>query len=445
LVRPLLISSFVIVGLLAGAGRAICQARISPSPAVFGGAALRDDVDQDGLNAVVELFQAYEDYILPGEGRADEERQPNYGRVGGLYSGLGAGLQYVHMGDRGSIRSWANSAVRFYPSLHDLTAVYHQAGARLSRPLGRRVGLYVSPFAAYSPRYAMHSSMRPYRDSVLDQEPLVREPLTTVAPDLDFAVARLQSVKYGATVGARVHMSPASNLNFNYGYRKTDFDDQLVDQEVQVAGVHFAHRFSRNGSLKLGYLRQEGNRNRVTFERQVIETIDIGMDYRKPLGRTRRTFVRFGSGSVVGEDQYGGKRMQLTGHASLAHQIGRTWLAILDYRRDVRYIDGFESPISADFATATLQGLTNRHLELLMDASFFTGTIGFRQGAPRFDSFAAGGRARTALNRTLAAFIEYRFYHYRFDDAAVRPIGMPPQFNRSGARVGLSLYVPLMK
>ena len=125
-------------------------------------------------------------------------------------------------------------------------------------------------------------------------------------------------------------------------------------------------------------------------------------------------------------------------------QMGRTWTAQTQYRREIRYIEGFVSPVFSDSATAGVNGLLTRRTDVAVNASYFTGTAGLTRGSPRFSSYSASARLRRALTRTLAAYVEYLFYHYDFDEAAVRPAGVPPQFSRNGVRVGLSLWIPLI-
>ena len=156
------------------------------------------------------------------------------------------------------------------------------------------------------------------------------------------------------------------------------------------------------------------------------------------------TFLRFSSGSAIAED--GDKRrIQALGSAALAHQIGRTWIAQIEYRRGIRHVEGFDRPLLSDSAAATVKGLATRRLELSITTSYLAGTVGLSPGSPDVDSYAASGRVRTALSRTLAAYVEYLFYHYQFAEGAVRPLGVPEKLNRQGARIGLILFVPVIE
>jgi hypothetical protein len=123
--------------------------------------------------------------------------------------------------------------------------------------------------------------------------------------------------------------------------------------------------------------------------------------------------------------------------------MGRTWSAQAQYRREVRYIEGFLHPVFSDSASSSVSGLLSRRVDVAVNASYVTGTVGLSRGSPRFDTYSASARVRRALTRKLAAYIEYLFYHYEFDEAAARPAGLPRKFDRNGVRVGLSLWLPL--
>ena len=98
---------------------------------------------------------------------------------------------------------------------------------------------------------------------------------------------------------------------------------------------------------------------------------------------------------------------------------------------------------STDSANVGVAGLWTRRVDVAVSANYITGTDGLGQGSARFDSYSASARVRRALTRTLAGYVEYLFYHYNFDEAADRPVGLPRTFNRNGVRVGLSLWLPL--
>ena len=85
-----------------------------------------------------------------------------------------------------------------------------------------------------------------------------------------------------------------------------------------------------------------------------------------------------------------------------------------------------------------------RRVDLEVNANYITGTDGLGQGSARFSSYSGSARVRRAFTRTLAGYVQYLFYHYNFDEAADRPVGLPRTFNRNGVRVGLSMWLPVL-
>ena len=180
-----------------------------------------------------------------------------------------------------------------------------------------------------------------------------------------------------------------------------------------------------------------------------IQKLNIGIDYRKPLSRSRRSYLRFTTGSTVSQQVAGisdpaeGRHIRAIGSALLVHQMGRTWNARAQYRREAGYLEGFAQPVFSDSANVAVGGLITRRLDLSLNANYITGTSAVRRNSARFDSYSASARLRRALHRSLAVYVEYLFYHYNFHEVADRPFGLPREFSRNGVRVGLSLWLPL--
>ena len=122
----------------------------------------------------------------------------------------------------------------------------------------------------------------------------------------------------------------------------------------------------------------------------------------------------------------------------------RTWTGIVEYRRRLQYVDGFDRPLFGDAVITGFNGLLSRQMELSGRAGYTSGTVGLSARAPRFDSYTGSVRLRRALSRKLAGYVEGLFYHYSFDEDSRRPPGLPREFDRVAFRCGLSLWVPLL-
>jgi hypothetical protein len=388
------------------------------------------------------VYEAYDDDVLANqEGNRLSSPPTIASGAAGFYSGFGAQLRYTHMGDTGHFKSWANSALAYYPDVKDLIAVYHQIGLAFLAPLGSRVSLHGSPFAEYSPRYSIRLFPGlPAFDP--NSDPSISTTTTVPAPEIDYTAIHRHTYRYGANVGANVVVSSRSTLGIDYGYEQAMFGD-VTDMQVENMGVNLGFKLSRTAWLKTGYVRREAWYEGLDGRKTLTQNLNIGVDYLKPLSRTRKTYLQFNSGSAIAED-FSGRRMEAIGSAALVHHIGRTWNARADYRHDVGYIEGFNRPVFSDSAGANFGGLISRRVEFSADSRYFKGAVGLTGGAPRFGSYSAWARVRTAVTRSLAAYVEYLFYHYEFDDVSAIPPGMPPQFHRNGVRIGLSIWVPFV-
>jgi hypothetical protein len=431
-------------------GWAECQTGTSApqGSAIFGGAQARGLAEREGgLDLVVQLFWGYDNDVLAEQSGSTPNQDRFASGAGGFASGVGAsltysrpGLLYKRPGARGAFRTWVDSSIRYYPGLDDLTGTYHRFGLELSAPVSRRVTLYASPRADYSPRYSFQLFSDPLQVDP-EAESTVPDAGDTPAPDVDYSIVGNSSFRYGVIAGATIEVGAHSTLDVDYGYTKRTSDLQSFEMDVRSAGVSFDHQFTRNASLKLGYSYQDGNHGSGIATQS--QNIDIGVDYRKPLSQTRRTFLRFNTGSTVADSEATGRRVRATGSASFVHLMRRTWTGLIQYRRHLQYADGFDRPIFADAISSSLSGLVTRRMEVAVRASYSSGAVGLTAHAPRFNSYNVTARLRRALTRRLAGYAEGLFYHYAFDEDAARPPGLPQTFDRVGLRFGLSLWIPL--
>jgi hypothetical protein len=433
------------------AGRAECQTPEVPTPqgsAIFGGADARGLAGRDErLDLILQLFGGYDDDVLADQSGAAPRQERLVSAAAGLATGIGAsllysrpGLLFRRPGADGDFRAWADSSLRYYPGLDDLTGTYHRAGLQVSAPLTRRLTVYASPRMDYSPRYSFQLLAAPLRTDPEASQPAPASDDTS-SPDIDYSVVSNNSFRYGAIGGAQVVVGTRSTFSLDAGYTRRTSDIERFDMEVRNAGVSFDHQFTKTASLELGYGYQDGNHGSGLTTK--AHNIDIGIDYRRPLSRTRKTFVAFNTGSTVTESEVSGRRVHAIGAASLVHYMKRTWTAHVEYRRRLQYVDGFDRPLFGDGVTTGFNGMLSRRMELVVRGNYTSGTVGLSPQAPRFESVFASARLRKAMSRRLAGYVEGLFYHYEFQEDALRPPGLPPSFDRFALRCGLSLWVPL--
>jgi hypothetical protein len=226
---------------------------------------------------------------------------------------------------------------------------------------------------------------------------------------------------------------------------KTDFMAQHPDLTVVNLGGRFIHGLTRNASLNLGYVQNEGEWPGPGESTHIIRNhnFDFGINYDRPLSVSRRTKVSFGFGSATLDD---GARtyFNVRGHASLNHEISRTWNASLSYRRGFSFIPGLLEPAFADSFGFDVGGGMSRRLFVDGSGGYSKGDVGLGEIGRGYDSYVARGRAQYLLWPWLSAYGEYFFYHYRFTDVAAIPSTLASRLNRRGARLGAEFVVPLI-
>ena len=211
------------------------------------------------------------------------------------------------------------------------------------------------------------------------------------APDVDSTIIQRESFRYGGNAELRMLARQTFDCQVGYGYTKTDLtrDPMWRLRRPEYRREFRATSCRESASLRIGYALQESTFEGSSAPVTRIQNLNIGVDYRKPLSRSRRTFLRFSTGSVISE-QVAASPSQSKGGASrprvasLVHQMGRTWSAQAQYRRQVGYLDGFARPVFSDSANVAVGGLMTRRVDLFLNANYITGTIGLRQDSPRF-------------------------------------------------------------
>jgi hypothetical protein len=107
-------------------------------------------------------------------------------------------------------------------------------------------------------------------------------------------------------------------------------------------------------------------------------------------------------------------------------------------------VPGLPEPVFTRNFTARVAGMLTERLDALA-------TIGYVEGQPAvgrglsFATYLESVRLSLALTATLAAYGVYMYYSYDFRNYQRLLPGAPPAFARTAARVGLTLFVPVIE
>jgi hypothetical protein len=354
-------------------------------------------------------------------------------QVDRVYSGANIALAYTRRPPRKVFGVTASSAARYYPDLHQIVSTRYSGGVAYEAMPAERWQIQTAGSVSYSPYYQVVFGASP-AESGLD--------LPT--PNADYAAARHDSMTYGAFVSARRTFSASSALSMSYGLRYLHLlgDSQFADQR---AGLRYTRSLSKSFSLNLGYSSSTviavAGPNRETIRGS---NLDLGVGYNRTLFSSSRTSLGFTSGTST-VSTAAGSQFTLTGSARLARQLSRRWTAQLLYDRGVQVPEGTLRPFFSDTVAGNVSGYMNSRVMLRALPSYAHGKVGVAAESSPYNSFANTTRLEVALGRQVALYVEHFYYRYAFASDAVLPPMLAGSLNRKGARVGLTLWTPLVR
>jgi hypothetical protein len=421
-----------------------------PYRGLFGGNGADPNSSQT-LDLNVSLFGAYDDNVLASNGQGSIN--PEYMQSGGFGTGT-MSLDYTKKAGRATLDFSGGTAYRYYPSLHELNGASYFASVGVSTKLGRRTTLSVTGSGSYTPFFWYDQSLLSAQGTsgtvtVIDpQQALVNQAATTA-----YSSASLDH-----------QFTARSSLSLDGSFNYTDYQARSKPFKSASGGGMYRYRITSRIGIHAGYHYRHGTLGyySTTDEPVDIHDLDVGVDYNRPLSRTKKLTFGFSTGSSIykvtespaltgvvsdgtSADLYRRTRYAVNASAFLNQQIGRSWTARLDYRRGLQLVQGFAAPFFADSVNASLQGFLGTRSRLQFSGAYSNGDVGISIDSRRYSTASATANYQFAVGRWAALFVEYDYYHYRFDEGVVLPVGMGRSLGRNGARGGLNLWLPLLR
>jgi hypothetical protein len=261
-----------------------------------------------------------------------------------------------------------------------------------------------------------------------------------------------RSWTYSGSASLNHRWTPRRQTTAGYSYSRNDFvGGGGFDTVMHGARADYTHSLTRTAGLRANYgfsqtemIDAGGNVRPVDNH-----TIEGGFTYDRRVSPTRQiSFAASGGATyvstIVGFTAIDRQYWMPSGSASARVDLGRAWALYGDYRRSLTVLDGisFEA-FFTDAASARLGGLIGSRLELVLSAAYANGQAG--EGVNEvghYRSVTSGAQVRYAINRTLAALVNYQHYEYRLSDVTTVG-GFPPQLDRNALRFGLTVWLPL--
>jgi hypothetical protein len=351
-------------------------------------------------------------------------------------------VRYAARGRRAHLTTNADSDFRYFADAGKVTALHHALNVVASIPAGQKTTASIAETLTYTPSYFLGLFAKTAAPEEGAQAPVSAA---------DYGVADRTSVR--SVTYARLNRSLTGRASFDVtaGYRHTSFLRTVTgasDLSGYDVGTHFGYGLSRGIVLNLGYDYRE---MRYGYGlRPVQHDINTGVDYDRPISRSRRTRLAFGFGSSLIQapppdrpTDPAIRQLRAVGNVLLTHQIGRTWTARLALSRSTQFVEDIVTPVFTNGITMMANGFINRRTDVGLTAAYASG-IAFGPTHSTFESYAANARVRFGLNRSLAFFTEYVYYFYDFRQSLlVFPV--PARMDRNGVKVGLTFWKPLIR
>jgi hypothetical protein len=421
-----------------------------PYRGIFGGGG--DPSTPQSLIFTGSAYGAYDDNIVAG--LTNRRTRDPFLQQKGAYAGVDAGLEYTFekKQERFSIGTAAGALGRYTHSKESTsTTPYGHADLQMNWHVTRSTMMSGRQSTAYASRY--NFAYMPQADEVTGQDVAFM-----AHPDFDLfglpALRSTSSVMLTQQLGGK-----NTTLAGGYIYRvvnvleTTGPDDRFRDYRTQTGLLRFNHSqpVTAHAELQLGYGVRMSDRRSGTGEPRIMQTVNAGINYSRALSFSRRTSLRFSTGSAILNSQRledgsteSRPRVRLIGDASLVREMGRSWTAQLSYARALRARDGFGQLYFTDMGSADLTGLITRRLSWTSAATWSRSTLD-QAGRNGHRGHSLTSQATYALNSTFGVFARYVYYKYRFDEDIPLDARLPRQLDRQGLRVGLTTSVPLIR
>jgi len=366
-------------------------------------------------------------------------------RVDSFYSEFVASGEYRWQGDRVQFGASGSSTMKYYQSLDDFRNVGDSAGLGVSAQLAPRTSVFLNGTAAYSPSYLY--GLFPSVGTPAPGDSIPSAP--------DYSPATQASYNYGGVArvthafGPRDGFTLSTDVSHTNFVEETDFQRDFNNYGI---GAEYARTLSAHSTLTAGYQYRRGQLGYGRLENTAENGLTFGVQLTKPLSATRKVVFGFSGGASSVEapeaPEFGrmsGRFYQGTGDASLAYDFGRSWQLRGSYARGVQYLAVLRDPVVTNGISTAVDGLLSGRVLLTAAAGYSTGVSAFNlNSSTAFTTYTGVVRLSRAATRTLSAYAEYLFYYYDFRGSLQLQPGLPPQLQRNVARVGFTLWLPVI-
>lgn len=353
----------------------------------------------------------------------------------GWFTGVRSALAFEKAGRYTRFGLRGEGAFRYYSSTRLTTLPRFQVDMGLDHRTGqtRRDSVSLGGSVAYEPYFTL---------SIFQSSLPVTGGSAIVPSSRDDLLTRRARYIFGQSFAFEHQLSQHTYVGLFEGVRYTRADTPGLDAGSIRAGARFGYRVSRDAALRLGYAYQTGRYGLDGAQRMTTHDLDVSLDYRKALDRSRRTTIGFGTGSSRVTTQ-AAPRWIVIATANLRHEMAAGWFIQTDFTRNTQIVEGFANPFSVNTVTASLGGFMGRRVEFLASGGYSRGSVGF--GSENYHAVQGSTRLRLALARYLAIDLEGLINQHAFDTRIAIPDSVLPTLNRWAVRCNIALWLPLSR
>jgi hypothetical protein len=401
---------------------------------LFGGTAVGPG--QPGLGIQGSGYVGYDDNLM-----AAQTGQTGGPAVGGYYLGGGGGIVYNHPGPTLTVSANTMSDIRQYDAI-DQRTYSHSGDVSFDVAFGSRTHLLMIERAGTASlfRFAALPGTGGGTGTGIG-EGAAPPAVTDYAPTSQRRTFSDSSVQYSRELSTR------GTVTADAGYRIASAPGEVYDLQVVRGGVAYTRQYTRNTNVRIGYNYNESTYGGRGGRKVVVNGLDIGGGYRRPLSFSRRTTISLtgGFGAITQENPGVDpvRYLRATGSAGLQHEFGRSWTFLANYDRGVQFVELFPDPFFVDSATASMSGLFSRRLEFTGRAVYANGQMRLNTNASDYRSYGATTDFTYAFSAIWALSANYSYFHYDFGSRAGLPPGLAPAQKRQSVRLGLRVWMPV--
>lgn len=349
------------------------------------------------------------------------------------YTGANIALAYTRKPHRNAVSLNLASSGRYYADLHQVVTTRHSGAIGLDLYPAKDWRLQLSDSASYSPYYQV--VFGPSAGALWGGDVPVSD---------DASVAIQHAMQYASFVGLSHTFGPQTALSLNYGVRYTEVFGGF-DSNSQRAGFQFTHGLTKDIGVRIGYAYGVAVTGLDRTAAPIRNNdLDLGLNYGRTFSPSVRTSFSFATGSTI-VSSGDGRHFRVTGSGRLTRRLTPTWTALVTYDRGLSVPDGATRPFFSDTIGGNIGGYVGRRVSLRLQPSYSHGVVGFEGETNPYNSYASTARAEIALGRRVALYAEHFYYRYRFASQAGLPTLLIAGVDRQGARIGLTLWAPLVR